>query len=131
LRGNSGAWHPVRLRGVKALAGAATDRQGGLWLRRDWDNIGTPPGIVHYARGTLTPVRMPVRAGQRAGILDIAAIPGTDSVWAVGAFMNNGSRGAYTAVIMKYGRRQPATVTVTVRQAIPAAARTCRTTARV
>lgn len=100
----SGAWQPVGLSGVMALAGATSDGRGGLWLRRDWDNTGTPPGIVHYARAVLTPVRMPIRDRQRAGILDIARIPGTDSAWAVGAFMNNGALGASTAVIMKYGR---------------------------
>jgi hypothetical protein len=47
---------------------------------------------------------MPIRDRQRAGILDIARIPGTDSAWAVGAFMNNGALGASTAVIMKLGR---------------------------
>jgi hypothetical protein len=100
----SGAWHSVGLRGVMALAGATSDGRGGLWLRRDWDNTGTPPGIEHYAGAKLTPVRMPIRARQRAGILDIARIPGTDSAWAVGAFMNTGALGASTAVIMKYGR---------------------------
>jgi hypothetical protein len=100
----SGTWRSVRLRGVFALAGAASDGADGLWLWRDWDTTGTPPGIMRYARGALTSVQMPVRARQRAGIFAIAAIPGTSSAWAVGAFLNNGALGASTGVIMKTGR---------------------------
>jgi hypothetical protein len=99
----AGAWHSVGVHGILALAEATSDGHGGIWLRRDWDNTGVPPAILHYARGVLRTIRMPVRAGQRAGILDIARIPGTDSAWAVGAFMNNGALGASTGLIMKDG----------------------------
>jgi len=100
----AGTWHSVRLRGVFTLAGAASDGADGLWLWRGWDTTGTPPGIMRYAAGALTSVQMPVRARQRAGIFEIAAIPGTNSAWAVGAFLSNGALGASTAVIMKTGR---------------------------
>lgn len=99
-----GRWRRVNLRGHFALGGATSDGPHSLWLRRDWDNTGTPPGIMRYSAGALTSVRMPVRAGQRAGVFEIAPIPGTNSAWAVGAFLNNGALGSATAVIMKTAR---------------------------
>ena len=83
--------------------GLVADGHGGVWLQAVAARSGVPV-FLHYSGGRLSRVREPSRAGFTAsGISDAVLIPGTMSLWAVGAIASATGRTG-EAAILKYGR---------------------------
>jgi hypothetical protein len=75
-----------------------SDGAGGLWLASDVHNASW---LVHYTPGTWTRQAAPAPHGWQPVVRGLALIPGTRSVWGVGA-LNNGNVTGQEA-IFKYG----------------------------
>lgn len=101
---NGHAWQRVKVTGNFILAQAVSDGHGGLWVTTGWDSTGVPPHLMHLVAGHFTSVKMPKVGGRYVGDYDLAAIPGSTSVWGAGTLSGLGALGLNTAVILKYGR---------------------------
>jgi hypothetical protein len=103
---NGHAWQRIKVSGTFRLGecNPVGDRHGGLWLTTGWDSTGVPPHLMHFTGGRLVRVSMPPRDGRYVGVISLANIPATASVWGAGALTGLGALGATTGVILKYGR---------------------------
>jgi hypothetical protein len=101
----STGWHRVHVTGSFTLQqdAAASDGHGGLWVTTGWDSTGIPPHLLHFVSGKFARVSMPPRNGRYVGVFGLASIPGSISVWGVGALTGLGAGGPNTGIILKYG----------------------------
>ncbi len=100
LHWNGTAWKRPAFPYSGAIPSAVVaDGHGGLWLPID---TGNPPVIsswfAHYSGGHWTKTAVPRRTGDQPDVYPMAQIPGTRSMWAIGA-LNDESGEA----ILKYG----------------------------
>ena len=63
-----------------------------------------PPHLLHLTGGRFMPVHMLRRDGRYVGVFGLADVPGSRSVWGVGALTSLDGRGPATGLILKYGR---------------------------
>ncbi|MGO8957040.1 MAG: hypothetical protein ACLQFR_06700 [Streptosporangiaceae bacterium] len=98
-------WHRVQVTGsfTLQLDAAASDGHGGLWVTTGWDSTGIPPHLLHFVNGKFVKVSVPPRGGRYVGVFGLARIPGSISVWGVGALTGLGAGGPNAGIILKYG----------------------------
>jgi hypothetical protein len=98
LRWNGSAWAraPFPYAGI-AFSPATPDGYGGLWLVLAASNKEL--WFCHYSAGQWTRTPVPRTSGEQPQVQNLAWIPGTHSLWAVGgvSFAGNGT------AILKYG----------------------------
>ncbi|MFI6518526.1 hypothetical protein ACIBF1_23425 [Spirillospora sp. NPDC050679] len=80
----------------KALTGLAYDGAGGLWMRAG-------DRFLRYRAGKWSSVAVPAKPGYRTAVSDIAYVPKSTSVWAVGSLEDKRQVARYDA-ILKYGK---------------------------
>ncbi|MER6811914.1 hypothetical protein ABT299_21815 [Spirillospora sp. NPDC000708] len=78
------AWQEAAAPGGAHFGGAlADDRTGGLWATVDSGTLAGTSDLLHYADGTWR--REATVSGSKTSITALAHVPGTGTVWAVGA----------------------------------------------
>jgi hypothetical protein len=95
---NGRCWSLVRLDAPDdSLNTLASDGDGGVWVV----SSGPRPGadLLHYSGGTLTREPVPAEPGTTPDVRELALIPGTRSLWGVGALTNDGDA---AAVVYRY-----------------------------
>jgi hypothetical protein len=103
LHWDGSAWHRVSIpTAISVFAGnVAADGHGGLWLQ---GGNGLSNSFFHYAAGHWRRYSEPVPSEQLLGSIDLAAIPGTHSVWGVSWIGPNSTTDQSTqAAIVKFG----------------------------
>jgi len=103
---NGHTWLRVKVSARFALGecNPVSDGRGGLWLTTSWDSTGVPPHLVHFTGGKLVRVSLPRQGSRYVGVISLANIPASRSVWGVGAITGLGALGPSTGVILKHGR---------------------------
>lgn len=101
LHWNGRSWSHITAGGpTDSLSTVAPDGSGGLWIQTQYGNF--LPGIIHYSHGTWKRFPLPTRQGWASGLMGMAQVPGTDSVWGSGWLQHNGQ--LPLATIFKFGR---------------------------
>jgi hypothetical protein len=101
LHWDGGGWHVYP--SAVTLGNIAPDGSGGLWIGEFLNLPTTPGGFAHFTKGRWqsTPAPVPPSAdpNQVPLVSDLALIPGSHRLWAVGLVAAYG----FQAVIYKYG----------------------------
>jgi hypothetical protein len=86
LHGNGTSWKKVALPGRDTTLGSfVSDGHGGLWATGVGPNPKPVQLFLHWSAGHWTSSRVPFTATDKTGQVDeLALIPGTRSVWAIG-----------------------------------------------
>jgi hypothetical protein len=86
---------------IQTMAG---DGHGGLWIADVRETKAQPRYFAHYSGGRWSRQLVPAATGTETGqVLDLAQLPGTRSMWALGTVFPTGSTDTVLGEIWKFG----------------------------